>query len=102
MILLLTLSGQVRLAVQHEPEMKQHGTIFLQNNATHHHHYVQNLAQYWHWDMLPHSPYSLNLTPYDYWLFPCVKEHLWAKQFESEDNISIAVTVSLHHLCKYE
>jgi hypothetical protein len=27
---------------------------------------------------------------------------MWAKQFESEDGINIAVTVSLHHLCKYE
>ena len=63
---------------------------------------MQNLVQQWHWEVLAHSPYSLDLTPCDYWLFACVKEHLWTKQFESEDGIKIAVTVSLHHLCKYE
>jgi len=45
---------------------------------------------------------SLDLTPCDYCLFTLVKEHLWGKQFESEDNINIAVTASLHYLSKVE
>ena len=63
---------------------------------------VSNLVQQWHWEAMAHSPYSLDLTPCDYWLFACVKEHLWTEQFESEDGINIAVTVSLHHPCKNE
>jgi len=35
-------------------------------------------------------------------LFAHVKEHLQGKQFESEDNINIAVTASLHNLSKDE
>ena len=31
-----------------------------------------------------------------------MKEHLQGKQFESEDNINIAVTASLHNLSKDE
>jgi hypothetical protein len=45
--------------------------------------------------VLPHPPYSPDFTPCDYWLFSHVKEHVWGKRFQSEDNINIAVTASL-------
>jgi uncharacterized membrane protein len=45
---------------------------------------------------------SLDLTPCDSCLFALVKECLRDKQFESEDNINIAVTASLHYLSKDE
>jgi len=45
---------------------------------------------------------SLDLTPCDYCLFELLKEHPWGKQSESEDNINIVMTVSLHHLSKDE
>ena len=38
-----------------------------------------------------------DLTPYDYWLFAHVKEHLQGKGFKSEDNINIALAASLQH-----
>jgi hypothetical protein len=63
---------------------------------------VQYLVKQWHWEAMTHSPYSPDLAPRDYWLFACLKEHLWTKRFESEDGINIAVTVSLHHPCKHE
>jgi hypothetical protein len=81
--------------------MLESGVIVLQDNATPHCHYdVQNLVQRWSWEVLEHPLYSPDLTPCDYWLFPCVKEHLQGKRFESEDNINTAVTASLKHLSK--
>jgi hypothetical protein len=45
--------------------------------------------------VLAHPPYSPDFAPCDYWLFSHVKEHLWGKRFESEDDINTAVTASL-------
>jgi histone-lysine N-methyltransferase SETMAR len=74
----------------------------LEDNATiHHHRDVQNLVQ-WGWEVLAHPPYSPDLALYDYWLFSRVKEHLWGKRFESEDDINTAVTASLKRPTKDE
>jgi histone-lysine N-methyltransferase SETMAR len=86
-----------------QPELLEHGAILLQDNATPHHHCdVQNLVQRWVWEVLAHPPYSPDLAPCDYWLFSRVKEHLWGKRFESEDNINTAVTASLKRLSQDE
>jgi hypothetical protein len=71
----------------------------LQDNTTHHHHDLQNLLQ-WGREVVACPPYSPNLTSYDYWLFACLKEHLWGKWFELEHNFNTFVTASLHHLSK--
>jgi hypothetical protein len=47
-----------------------------------------------------HILLTLQIATCDYWLFAHVKEHLWGKWFESEDNINTAVTACLHHLSK--
>jgi len=52
--------------------------------------------------VLAYPPCFPDLTPYDYWLFAHVKEHLWGKEFESKDDVDTAVTASLHHLSKDE
>jgi hypothetical protein len=62
----------------------------------------KNLVQHWGWEVLAHPPYSPDLAPCDYCLFSRVKEHLWGKRFESEDNINTAVTASLKHPTKDE
>ena len=50
--------------------------------------------------MLVQPPYFPDPTPYDDWLFAYMKEHLWGKQCESEDDINTAVTASLYHQSK--
>ena len=86
-----------------QPELQEYGVSLLQHSAIPHCHCdVQNWAQYWGWDVLVPSSYSPDLAPCDYWLFACVKERLWGKWFESEDDINTAVTSSLHHLSKNE
>ena len=41
--------------------------------------------------VLPHPPYSPDLAPCDYWLFPTLKKHLRGKRFESIFEIQRAV-----------
>jgi hypothetical protein len=61
-----------------QSELLEHGVILLQDNAAlHRHRDVQNLVQLSGWMVLAHPPYSQDLAQCDYWLFACVKEHLW-------------------------
>jgi hypothetical protein len=52
--------------------------------------------------VLAHAPYSLDLAQWDYWLFARVKEHLWGKKFELDDDSETPVTASLQCLSKDE
>lgn len=84
-----------------QPELLESGVILVQENATPHCQCdVQNLVKHWGWNIWAHPPYSPNLTPWYYWLFACVKEELWGKSFESEDDIKSAITASLYCLSK--
>ena len=59
-------------------------------------------VQCWGREVLAHPPYFPDPAPSDDWLFAHVTEHLWEEQCESEDDINIAVTASLHRLSKNE
>jgi hypothetical protein len=41
----------------------------------------------WGWEILQHPPYSPDLAPSDFHLFPNMKKHLHAKQFKSHDDV---------------
>jgi hypothetical protein len=97
------LQDKVRLALRHkQPELPEHGVIFLPDSAIPQCHDVQNMVQHQGWDVLAHVPYSPDFTPCYYWLVACVKEHLQGKRIETEDDSSTAVTVSLYSLSKDE
>ena len=51
-------------------------------------------------DILDHPPYSPDLSPCDFWLFPRLKEMLAGHRFESRCGISIAVYQCLQHIPK--
>ena len=55
-------------------------------------------VQYWGRRVLAHPPYFPDPDPCDNLLFAHVEQHLWRKQCETEDDISTAVTASLHSL----
>ena len=42
-------------------------------------------------DVLPHPPYSPDLAPCDFWLFPKLKEHLKGTRFTSDQEVTDAV-----------
>jgi len=48
----------------------------------------------------PHPPYSPDLAPYDFWLFPKVKMTKKGKRFESIQDIEAATTAQLKTLTK--
>jgi len=48
----------------------------------------------------PHPPYSLDLAPCDFWLFPKVKMTKKGKRFESIQDIKAATTAQLKTLTK--
>ena len=50
--------------------------------------------------MGPHPPYSLDLAPCDFWLFPKVKMTMKGKRFESIQDIVTAMTAQLKALIK--
>jgi len=90
------LQDKVRWALYcKQPEPLEHGVILLQDKATPHHHCdVQNLVPLWGWEVLAHPPYSPDLALCDYWLFACVKEHLWVNSLNQK---TISTLLSLPH-----
>ena len=51
-------------------------------------------------DVLDHPPYSPNLSPCDFWLFPILKEMLAGHRFESRCGIGSEVYLYLQHIPK--
>ena len=51
-------------------------------------------------DVLDHPPYSPDLSPCDFWLFPRLKEMLAENRFESRCGIGSAVCQCLQHIPK--
>ena len=41
----------------------------------------------WGWEILEHLPYSPDLAPSEFRLFPNMKKHLHAKRFKSYDDV---------------
>jgi len=39
------------------------------------------------YELLPHPPYSPDLAPSDFYLFPLLKEHLRGRQYASDNDI---------------
>jgi hypothetical protein len=52
--------------------------------------------------VLNHPRLLRDLFSCECWLFACVKERLWGKGFQSEDDNNTAVTASLHRLSEDE
>jgi histone-lysine N-methyltransferase SETMAR len=48
--------------------------------------------------ILPHPPYSLDLTPCDFFFFPCLKEKLSGHQFQSAKEIVTATREAIWDL----
>ena len=51
-------------------------------------------------DILDHPPYSPDLSPCDFWLFPRLKEMLTGHRFESRCGIGSAIYQYLQHISK--
>ncbi len=45
------------------------------------------------WKLFPHPPYSPDLAPCDYHLFPALKDHLEDKRFSSEAELDTEISL---------
>lgn len=52
------------------------------------------------WGLLPHPPYSSDLTPSDYHLFGSLEKPLRGKHFESESEVKTSINASIKAMPK--
>ncbi|CAK9816407.1 Histone-lysine N-methyltransferase SETMAR [Anthophora quadrimaculata] len=80
---------KLRRAIQNRRRgMLSKGVSILHDNA---HPYVArttvDLLQQFGWDIITHPPYSPDLVPNDYHLFPKLKENLTGMRFNNDDEV---------------
>lgn len=89
--------SQLLIRLREAIKQKRHGklskgVIMLQDNAPPHRAHVATSAmEQCGFELLPHAPYSPDLAPSDYYLFPLLKEQLRGKHFGSDDEVINAV-----------
>jgi histone-lysine N-methyltransferase SETMAR len=73
------------LAKKHQGKLHQ-GVLFHHDNApVHSASKIRAILHKFQWEILPHPPYSPDLAPSDFFLFPKLKEHLKGTRFQSLD-----------------
>ena len=86
---------------KHRPRTSVHGIQLLHDNAlAHKSATVQEYLKESRLDDLDHPPYSPDLSPCDFQLFPRLKEMLAGHRFESRCGIGSAVYQCLQHIPK--
>ena len=97
---------KLRQAVRRKcPNMQEAGPLILQDNAScHKAELMMDILQRYHWEPLPHPPYSPDLSPPDFDLFPILKESLRGKRFPDIIELTHAVKeriqeINKNHLC---
>lgn len=80
---------KLRRAIQNRRrEMLRKGVSILHDNARPHvARQTVDLLQNFGWNVITHPPYSPDLAPSDYHLFPKLKEHLSGRRFCSDDEV---------------
>ena len=75
------------------------GVVLLHDNARPHAaRQTQELLKKFGWTVMPHPPYSPDLAPSDYHLFPKLKDHEGGKRFKSDDAVQTEVARLLEGL----
>jgi len=84
---------KLRQAIQNRRRgMLTKGVYLLHDNARPHvARQIFALLDQFGWDIITHPPYSLDLAPCDYHLFPKLKEHLSGRHFCDDDEVKVAV-----------
>lgn len=59
---------------------------------------TQDLLMKFGWTVIPHAPYSPDIAPSDFHLFPKLKNHLGGQRFSDDDEVKEAVTKYLYGL----
>ena len=84
-----------------QPDLLAAGVVLLHDNATcHKAQLVQSQLEAFQWEELPHPPYSPDLSPCDFDLFPILKEPLRGQRFRTLQDLGTAVTERARELDK--
>ena len=82
----------IRVCGKKRPGLITKGVLFLQDNArAHTAHRTTCTLQQLGWEVLLHSPYSLDLAPSDFHLSGPLKEFLGGQNFSTDDEVKQAV-----------
>ena len=83
------------------PQLLRAGPLILHDNARPH---ITNAVctklRKYGWEMLPHAPYSPDMSPPDYDLFPKLKQRMRGRRFPCLEELSAAVTRTIRQLHK--
>lgn len=83
------LLDQLKDAIKEKrPHLQKKKVLFLQDNASSHTaaDTIMKLREI-HFELLPHPPYSPDLAPSDFFLFPNLKKWLGGKRFSSNEEV---------------
>jgi len=86
---------------KNRPDLLGDGPLTLHDNA--HPHLgkvVTDLLSKYEWEVLPHTPYSPDMSPPDFDLFPKLKEPMRGHCFSSQEEVSAVVTQAIRGLNK--
>ncbi len=74
------------------PELNPENVYFLHDNARPHTARItQELLQKFGWTIGTHPPYSPDVAPSDFHLFPALKSHLGGQRFANDDDVKNAI-----------
>jgi transposase len=86
---------------KNRPHLLGDGPLILQDNARPH---LQKVVTYllikYEWEVLPHAPYSPDMSPPDFDLFHKLKEPMRGHRFPSLEEVPAAVTRAIRGLNK--
>jgi transposase len=86
---------------KNRPDLLGDGLLILHDNARLHlGKVVTDLLSKYKWKVLPHAPYSSDMSPLDFYLFPKLKETMHGHCFSSLEGVSAAVTRAIRGLKK--
>jgi len=75
------------------------GVLLLHDNArSYASRAVSEILENYGWQVLPHPPYSPDMSPPDFDLFPQLKKSLREKRFNSIEEVSNEVTRVIRHI----
>lgn len=80
-------------------QLFENGVILLHDNApVHVTRSLLDMLDAWDWEVLQHPPYSPDLSPCDFFLFPKLKNRLRGVRFNTAEEIENAVKTEVRHL----
>ena len=81
------------------PDLLEHGVLILHDNARPHiTKGVSELLDGNSWEVLPHPPYSPDMSPTDFDLFPKLKIDMRGMRFSTLEELSASVTRRIRQL----